>query len=218
LNPNVFGRIGDVQPIGRERLPTILSGQQERRLLKIATYSNEILQLRNAAILYIFLKCGLKIFELINLRLSDYSPSIACLAVTGIKKKRRIIPLGREIARIIDRYLQLSRPRLLSVTARSDRLFITTSGCELDRGSISKIIGEYGKTIHLSYKLTPTILRHTFAVRLLEKGLDISAVQKLMGHVSLNNLEAYANVNRRNIMDSYIRHHPRATHPKRGGD
>ncbi|GIX21638.1 MAG: tyrosine recombinase XerD [Gammaproteobacteria bacterium] len=169
------------------------------------------LGLRDRAMLELAYACGLRVGELVGLRLDQLDPSRGLLRVTGKGGKTRLLPLGEEAEHWLRRYLETARPALLAGHGRPPpALFVSRRGRGLTRQQVWNRIKLYARRAGLRGPLSPHSLRHAFATHLLDHGADLRAVQLLLGHSDLSTTQIYTHVARARLAAFHARHHPRA--------
>jgi integrase/recombinase XerD len=196
----------------RQSLPTYLRVDEVDRLLAAPNLSTPI-GLRDRAMLEVLYSSGLRVSELLNLRISDLDIRMGCLRCIGKGDKERLVPIGRKAIAAVEQYLALSRPRFArpsSPPPHNQVLFLTRNGRRLSRISIWKIMHDYGVRLGLRGRLTPHKLRHSFATHLLERGADLRSVQLMLGHADISTTQIYTHVVEDRLKQIYKAHHPRA--------
>lgn len=195
-------------------LPKYLDGQSVDRLLEKPADS-EAIGLRDRAMLELLYATGMRVSELIHLRVADLDDAGGVLRVTGKGNKQRLIPVGREALRMVERYQLEQRSSLLKGRV-SPYLFVTGRGTAMTRQGFWKLLRGYGKEAGLISEfgrkgaLSPHVLRHTFATHLLEGGADLRSVQTMLGHSDIGTTQIYTHVMRSRLRETVDRHHPRA--------
>jgi len=189
-------------------LPKVLSFAEVEALLA-APKLDEPLGLRDKAMLEVLYAAGLRVSELIGLRLGDLHLDAGYLRCWGKGSKERVVPLGGAADAALQRYLAQGRPRLLQ-DRRSDVLFVNRRGAALTRQAFWKKIKRYGKEAGIGAPLSPHVVRHSFATHLLENGADLRAVQVMLGHADISTTQIYTHVNRERLRRLYKDFHPRA--------
>ena len=189
-------------------LPKYLDGDSVDRLLD-APLSQSPTGLRDRAMLHLLYGAGLRVTELILLRVADIDNSAATVRVIGKGNKQRVIPVGRQALAAIDEYSRVERPALLKGRVSSS-LFVTARGCAMTRQGFWKLLRGHGRKAGIFRSLSPHVLRHTFATHLVEGGADLRSVQAMLGHSDIGTTEIYTHVMRSRLKQVVDKHHPRA--------
>lgn len=205
LSENPTSRIHPVK-IPR-RLPHILSLEEVGRLL-IEPSPSEPLETRDAAMLELLYATGLRVSELVGIRLNDINLKIGYLKTLGKGSKERMVPVGNAARKRIEQYLFTNRHRLLR-GKESTYLFVGRSGKRLTRQWFWKIIRKYAKRAGITKRITPHSLRHSFASHLLERGADLRSVQMMLGHSDISSTQIYTHVTRERLKAIHHQYHPR---------
>jgi integrase/recombinase XerD len=200
---------GDVRaPRAWKTLPKFLSTAEVDRLLE----SPDISQprgVRDRALIELLYATGLRVSEMVSLRQQDLNLESGYLTCTGKGRKQRLVPVGDEAAAWLTRYLREARPALLKKRS-SPRLFVNArGGAALTRVGFWKILKEYGKQAGVGSRLSPHVLRHSFATHLLERGADLRAIQMMLGHSDLSTTQIYTHVLEARLRAVYDKFHPR---------
>jgi integrase/recombinase XerD len=195
-------------PKRAKRLPKILSMQEVEALL-VAPAGNDVISIRNRAMLETLYATGMRVSELINLTVTDTHLTMGFVRCIGKGNKERIIPLGGEATKALQLYLEQSRLSLMK-KQRHDVLFVNHHGKPLSRQGFWKILKQLAGKAKIEKPLTPHTLRHSFATHLLENGADLRAVQEMLGHVDISTTQIYTHVTKARMKDVYAQHHPRA--------
>jgi len=173
-----------------------------------------VLGLRDRALLELLYGAGLRASEAAAANVEDVNLRVGFIACGSSAGKARIVPLGRPAKAALETYLFDSRPSLMAVKddhVTGDRaLFVNYTGERLTRQGIWKILKEYGKGTAFEEKLTPQILRNSFAVHMIQNGADLKSIQELLGSEDLASIKSYLSVAKTHIKDVYDRTHPRA--------
>jgi integrase/recombinase XerD len=165
--------------------------------------------LRDRALIEVLYATGLRVSELVGLRLPDVRVDHGYVQCLGKGHKQRVVPLGDEAASWVRRYLADARPGIIR---RRDVpwLFVNMRGGRLSRLGFWKILKAYGRRAGLGPHLSPHVLRHSFATHLLERGADLRAIQAMLGHADLSTTQIYTHVLEARLRQVYDRFHPRA--------
>jgi len=195
-------------PVRPARLPKLMSEAQVEALLE-APQTETALGLRDRAMLETLYATGLRVSELVGLRLHELNLDMGLLRVFGKGSKERLVPLGEEALAWLRRYLASGRAALLD-QQQSDALFVTARGGAMTRQMFWTLIKRHGRTAGLAVdQLSPHTLRHAFATHLLNHGADLRVVQLLLGHADITTTQIYTHVARERLKSLHSRHHPR---------
>ncbi|OJG72124.1 tyrosine recombinase XerD [Enterococcus phoeniculicola] len=196
-------------PKKAQKLPSTLSLEEVERLIETPDTS-KLLGIRDRAILEVMYATGLRVSELIGLKLGNLHLSIGLLQTIGKGDKERIIPLGDYAIHWIERYLEEARPALTKKTPNELHLFVNNHGHGLSRQGIWKNLKTIVREAGINKDVTPHTLRHSFATHLLENGADLRTVQELLGHADISTTQIYTHITKKRMTDVYKQHFPRA--------
>lgn len=193
--------------IGR-KLPDTLSTLEIDKLISAIDLSKPEGE-RNRAILETLYSCGLRVSELVNLKLSDLFFEEGFVKVTGKGDKQRFVPIGNQTMKYINIYKEEIRIHLKIENQFKDTLFLNRRGKQLTRAMIFTIIKQLAEKIGLKKRISPHTFRHSFATHLLENGADLRAIQLMLGHESITTTEIYMHVDRSHLTEVINQYHPR---------
>lgn len=193
--------------IGR-KIPDTLSLNEINNLIAAIDLSHPQ-GTRNKAILETLYGCGLRVSELINLKISDLFFNEGFIKVTGKGDKQRFVPIMQHTQKYIDIYKNEIRNHLNINPEHSDILFLNRRGKQLTRAMIFTIIKDLAKAINLQKTISPHTFRHSFATHLLENGADLRAIQLMLGHESITTTEIYTHIDRSHLTQVINNFHPR---------
>ncbi len=196
-------------PQKSRKLPQVLSHGDVTNLLDSAAGAEPI-ELRDRALLEVMYGCGLRASEAIGLEIGDVDMRRGFVRPQGKGSKERIVPLGSEAQRAIERYLRSGRAELVGQRVER-KLFVNFRGGALTRQGLYKIIQRHAKAAGLEGRMSPHTLRHTFATHLLSGGCDLRSVQEMLGHADVATTQLYTHLSREKIKEVYFKAHPRAT-------
>jgi integrase/recombinase XerD len=188
-------------------LPKFLTIEEVEQLL-IQPSGEDKRSVRDRAMLELLYATGLRVSELITLRCRDLNITDGFLICKGKGGKERIVPLGRSSAESIEGYLQRARGSF--VKHPTEYLFLTRRGGAFTRQGFWKLLKAYAVQAGLDRKISPHILRHSFATHMLERGADLRSVQLMLGHSQITTTQIYTHVSRKQLRRVYDRFHPRA--------
>lgn len=189
-------------------LPKYLNEEEIERILQ-APPEDRPRGLRDRAMLQVLYATGLRVSELCKLELSAVERQLGVLKVIGKGNKQRVIPFGEPAGAALDAYLSVGRPGLLKGRG-SKYLFVTARGSAMTRQTFWRLLANYGKQVGIFRRLTPHVVRHSFATHLVEGGADLRSVQIMLGHADISTTQVYTHVARNRLRDLVDRHHPRA--------
>ncbi len=194
-------------PRVEKKLPKILSTSDVDKLLEQPS-QKEPKGIRDKAMLELLYATGIRVSELISLKVSDINMSIGFIKC-HTDKKERYIPIGNIAKSALKKYINDARP-LLTSNDSEDILFVNCNGSSLSRQGFWKIIKQYSEQAEISADITPHTIRHSFAAHLLENGADLKSIQEMLGHSDISSTQVYSHLVKSKIKDVYARSHPRA--------
>lgn len=189
-------------------LPTTLTEEAVEALLQAPDITTPI-GLRDRAMLELLYATGVRVSELINLKLNHCSIQNGVIRVLGKGSKERLLPLGEEALDYLGQYLQQVRGELMQGKGVSEHVFVTLRGKGMSRQAFWYLVKRYAQQIGLSSKISPHTLRHVFATHLLNNGADLRVVQLLLGHSDLSTTQIYTYVAQARLQELHKIHHPR---------
>jgi integrase/recombinase XerD len=196
-------------PMPTQRFPRTLSEAQVEALLAVPDIDTPQ-GMRDRCMLEVLYAAGLRVSELIGLRLFEISLNEGLVRVMGKGEKERLVPLGEIAADWVTRYMDEARPALLAGKA-SDEVFITRFGSGMTRQMFWRIIKQHALAAGIApERISPHTLRHAFATHLLNHGADLRVVQMLLGHADISTTQVYTHVARERLKQLHSAHHPRA--------
>jgi len=190
------------------RLPRILPNDALEALLEAPDPSTPA-GLRDGAVLELLYATGIRVGELVGIRVGDIDLAQGQVTVLGKGAKERIVPLHHRAAYRVRLYLREGRPRLLR-SETSDLLFLSTRGRPLSPEAVRRILTRHLNAAGAAVSASPHSLRHTFATHLIEGGADLRTVQELLGHIALSTTQIYTHVSMKRLQDVHRTAHPRA--------
>jgi len=188
-------------------LPKSLSEDEVDALLDSPDLSKP-LGLRDQAMLETLYATGLRVSELVELKMVELNLSVGVVRIVGKGSKERLVPLGEESNQSLQNYLSQGRPDLLKQKV-SDAVFVTARGSAMSRQAFWYLIKKYAKKSGIQQTLSPHTLRHAFATHLLNHGADLRVVQMLLGHSDLSTTQIYTHVAQARLQELHRKHHPR---------
>lgn len=190
------------------KLPEVLTIEEIDRIMEAIDLSKPEGH-RNKAIIETLYSCGLRVSELVNLRITDIHYGEGFVNITGKGDKQRFVPIGTKALKAIDIY-RSDRNRL-PVVNDQNILFLNRRGRKLTRAMIFTIIKELAAKAGIMKKISPHTFRHSFATHMIEAGADLRAVQEMLGHESILTTEIYTHIDRTFLRDTLIMYHPRSS-------
>jgi integrase/recombinase XerD len=191
------------------KLPGVLSVEEVDRLIGSVDLSKPEGE-RNKALLETLYSSGLRVSELVGLRMSNLFADIGILKIRGKGDKERLVPVGRAALKQIGTYVDSYRSRLKIRPGHEDYVFLNRRGARLSRVMVFYVIKEQMRACGIKKKVSPHTFRHSFATHLIEGGADLRAVQEMLGHESITTTEIYTHLDREFLRENILRFHPRA--------
>ena len=189
----------------RKSLPKVLSKEEVELLLDIGLINNY--SYRNKAMLELMYATGLRVSELVNLKIHDVDLDMDIVRTIGKGNKERIIPLGDYALIALKEYLSYHRDSMLK-KAYNDYLFLNNHGNKMTRQGFFKIIKSLAKQKNINTVFSPHTLRHSFATHLLDYGADLRSIQELLGHSNISTTQIYTHVSTQKLKENYENYHP----------
>ena len=189
-------------------LPTVLSFNEVEKILDQPDVKDKF-GIRDRAILELFYSSGLRVSELINLKIADLFFDDEVIRVLGKGNKQRIVPIGKSAQKWITEYMLKVRPLFQKKMKSENILFLGRRGTKLSRMAIWKIVRKYTEQANIQKDVHPHTFRHSFATHLLEGGADLRAVQEMLGHADISTTQIYTHIDRDYIKQVHKDFHPR---------
>lgn len=190
-----------------KKLPKYLNYEDTEKLLN-AFDKNNIIGIRNSLILEMLYSTGIRVSELTNIKLNDISMSTKSIKITGKGNKQRIVYFGSKCLELIKLYLKVSYSILNKDNI--DYLILSKTGKKINDREIRSIIDDAASIAGINMKISPHVLRHTYATHMLDGGSDLRSVQELLGHSNLSTTQIYTHLTNEKIRNVYLNTHPRA--------
>lgn len=194
-------------PQVEKTLPDFLTTKEIDKLLRSISES-DMYELRDKAIFELLYSCGLRITEAVDLRMSDIDFENRFTKVRGKGSKERLVPMGDQAVRVLNKYIRESRERILGERT-SEFIFISKKGSMLNRKSVWRLLKGYVARTEIRKNITPHTLRHSFATHLIENGADLRSVQELLGHMDISTTQVYTHLARRKLKEIHKKFHPK---------
>lgn len=195
-------------PRTARKLPDVLNEKEIEDILNAIDRSTDEGE-RNRAMLEVLYGCGLRVSELVNLKISEVHKEEEFLIVIGKGNKQRLVPINGMALKHIDIYLKNVRAHISVKKGNEDVLFLNRRGSMLSRVMIFYIIKQLVEKTGIKKTISPHTFRHSFATHLLENGADLRAVQEMLGHESITTTEIYTHISNHTLKEAIIKHHPR---------
>ncbi|MBK0370776.1 site-specific tyrosine recombinase XerD [Flavobacterium agrisoli] len=164
---------------------------------------------RNKVILEVLYSCGLRVSELVALKISDLFFEEGFVKITGKGNKQRFVPIGENTQEMVRRYISYVRSEITIKKGFEDTVFLNRRGSQLTRAMIFTIIKRLAVQCNITKKISPHTFRHSFATHLLENGADLRSIQMMLGHESITTTEIYVHLDQRFLADVLLKFHPR---------
>jgi integrase/recombinase XerD len=190
------------------KLPSVLSLDEINKILDAANQTDK-LGLRNRALLETFYSCGLRVSELISLKINDMFLEEEIIRITGKGSKQRVVPIGSSAVDWLTKYMLHARPHLEIKGKSLNYVFLNPRGTKLSRMGIWKIVDKFVKAAGIEKEVHPHTFRHSFATHLIEGGADLRAVQEMLGHADISTTQIYTHIDREYIKQVHKEYHPR---------
>lgn len=189
------------------KIPLVLSTDEIDKIISCA-FSKKF-GLRNQTIIEIMYSCGLRVSELTEMKISNIFFDESLIKILGKGNKERFIPLSRTAKKLLYNYITYNRKNLSQDKQSIDIVFLNNRGKKLTRVMVYNIINDAALEAKINKKISPHTLRHSFATHLIENGADIISIQKMMGHENVVTTEKYLHVNKKHLVETMIKFHPR---------
>jgi integrase/recombinase XerD len=191
------------------KLPVVLSIQEIDKIIAVIDLSKPDGH-RNKAIIETLYSCGLRVSELVDLRISNLSLAQGFIKVSGKGSKERLVPISGKAVQYIEYYFSQSRHHIKPIKGAENIVFLNRRGNKLTRVMIFNIVKTLVLKAGIKKHISPHSFRHSFATHLVERGADLRAVQEMLGHESILTTEIYTHLNREYLRDAIIMYHPRS--------
>jgi len=191
-----------------KKLPEALSLNEVEKILS-SPDSRNWMGIRDKACLEMMYATGMRVSEVVGLKLGDANLDVGFVRCVGKGSKERIVPLGGAAKKALERYLGKTRPTLLKKKALETGLFLTRLGRKMSRQNFWKIIRKYARSAGIKKRISPHMLRHSFATHLLERGADLRVVQEMLGHTNISTTQIYTHINKERLKSIHHQFHPR---------
>ncbi len=195
-------------PKRKRSLPEVLT-QEEINILFTNINTNNPIGIRDRAMFELLYSSGLRVSEMTSIKIIDFLDDNEWLRVYGKGSKERLIPLGKEVLKWVNFYLDKSRNYLLNKNKKNDFLFVNFRGDGISRKGVWMLLKKYVSLSKITKNISPHSLRHSFATHLIEGGMDLRAVQELLGHSDISTTSIYTHLNRTYLKEIHKQFHPR---------
>ena len=194
-------------PKEEKKLPSYLNYKQLEDILDIPD-TNNLLGLRDASILELLYSTGIRVGELVNIKIADIDFNENRIKILGKGNKERYVLFGNKCRELIKKYIKESRPQLLK--DNSDYLYLNTKGTPISIRTTENMVNNVVEKSSIKFNVSPHTLRHTFATHMLDNGSDLNSVKELLGHSNINTTAIYTHVSNERLRSVYLNCHPRA--------
>ena len=189
------------------KVPFVLSTNEIDKIITQASLTK--FGIRNQTIIEVMYSCGLRVSEVIEMKISNIFFDESLIKVLGKGKKERFVPLSSIAKKLLYNYIDCERDESKINKQSVDIVFLNNRGSKLSRIMLYNIINDAAIAAKINHKISPHTLRHSFATHLIENGADIISIQKMMGHENIITTEKYLNVNKKHLVETMIKYHPR---------
>jgi|SRR5690554_5092966 len=198
------------KPKVEKRLPTILSIEEISTIIDSIKMDDD-LSIRDKTMIELAYSSGLRVSELVNLKIENLHLDRGFVKILGKGNKERLVPLSEPAIDLINLYLKNVRTKLVKTYNKSNPyLFVTRFGKQMGRQNFNLILKTHAKAAGIKKNVTPHMLRHSFASHLLNNGIDLRLIQELLGHEDISTTEIYTHVNNQKLTEIYLKSHPRS--------
>jgi len=205
IQKNPFSSIKN--PKMPKKILEILDEQEVKEFLE-SIPSSSYLELRDKAMFELLYSCGMRVSEIVDLKLSDIDFDEGLIRFIGKGNKERITPIGDRAKDCLGKYIRAARYNL-ERERKSENVFLIRNGQKITRQGFWKILKKYAGKVNTGKNLYPHLFRHSYATHMLERGADLRIVQELLGHSSITTTEIYTNINKKHVKETYFKYHPR---------
>ena len=192
----------------KRKLPVFLSVEEIDKMLSLIDRSTPEGE-RNLAMLETMYSCGLRVSELISLKISDLHFNEGYISIVGKGDKQRLVPIGNTAMKLIKNYRENHRNHIAIKKNQEDMLFLSKRGTSITRQMVFYVIKDLAERAGIKKKLSPHTFRHSFATHLVEGGADLRAVQEMLGHESITTTEIYTHLDQHYLRENILSYHPR---------
>ena len=205
IQKNPFSSIKN--PKMPKKILEVLNEQEVKKFLE-SIPSSTYLELRDKAMFELLYACGMRVSEIVDLKLADIDFDEGLIRFIGKGNKERITPVGDSAKDCLGKYIRAARYNL-ERERKSENVFLNRNGQKLTRQGFWKILKKYAGKANVSKNLYPHLFRHSYATHMLERGADLRIVQELLGHSSISTTQIYTNINKKHVKETYFKYHPR---------